>query len=154
MICYKCKNELIENHYLKKIGSKNQKGRKEKIEVLTFATSTGTKILVGKNNIQNEYITHKIANPNDMWYHVKDGPGSHVLVINPQNTEEEIRMASMLAAYYSTYQTSSSVAVNYTLARYIKKIPGKRNCFVTFSNEKTIYIDPEIDIINSFKKIN
>jgi predicted ribosome quality control (RQC) complex YloA/Tae2 family protein len=76
-----------------------------------------------------------------------------VLVVNPENTEEEIRMASMLAAYYSSHQTSSSVAVNYTYARYIKKIPGKRNCFVTFSNEKTIYIDPEIDIINSFKKI-
>ena len=147
------KNELIENHYLKKTTNKNTKNKKEKIDILTYSTSTGTKILVGKNNIQNEYITHKIANPNDMWYHVKDGPGSHVLVVNPENTEEEIRMASMLAAYYSSYQTSSSVAVNYTLARFIKKIPGKRNCFVTFSNEKTIYIDPELEVINSFKKI-
>ena len=146
------KQELIENHYLKKTNNKNTKQRKEKIEILTYYTSTKTKILVGKNNIQNEYITHKLAKPNDMWYHVKDAPGSHILVVDPQNTEEEIRTAALLAAYYSTYQTSSSVAVTYTLARYIKKIPGKRNCFVTFTNEKTIYIDPDIEIINKLEK--
>jgi predicted ribosome quality control (RQC) complex YloA/Tae2 family protein len=60
------KNELIDNHYIKKVSNKNTKQRKEKIEILTYATSTGTKVLVGKNNIQNEYITHKIANHNDM----------------------------------------------------------------------------------------
>ena len=146
------KQELMENHYIKKTNNKTNKNRKEKIEILTYYTSSGTKILVGKNNIQNEYITHKLAKANDMWYHVKDAPGSHVLVIDPQNTEEEIRTAAMLAAYYSTYQTSSSVAINYTQARYIKKIPGKRNCFVTFSNEKTIYIDPDIEFINKLEK--
>ena len=88
-----------------------------------------------------------------MWYHVKDAPGSHVLVVDPTNTEEEIRTASILAAYYSSYQSSSSVCVNYTLARWIKKIPGKRNCFVTYSNEKTIYIDPDIEIINKLNKL-
>ena len=146
------KNELMENHYIKKTSSKPTKGRKEKIEILTYYTSTKTKILVGKNNIQNEYITHKLANANDMWYHVKDAPGSHVLVISPTNSEEEIRTAAMLAAYYSTYQSSSSVAVNYTLAKNIKKIPGKRNCFVTFTGEKTIYIDPDSDFVNKLEK--
>jgi predicted ribosome quality control (RQC) complex YloA/Tae2 family protein len=147
------KQELIENHYIKKTNNKTNKNRKEKIEILTYYTSSGTKILVGKNNIQNEYITHKLAKANDMWYHVKDAPGSHVLVVDPTNTEEEIRTASILAAYYSSYQSSSSVCVNYTLARWIKKIPGKRNCFVTYSNEKTIYIDPDIEIINKLNKI-
>ena len=119
---------------------------------MTYITSSGSTILVGKNNIQNEYITHTIAKANDLWFHVKDAPGSHVLVQNPTMTEEEIRTAAMLAAYYSTYQSSSSVAVNYTLARYVKKIPGKRNCFVTHTNEKTIYIDPSVDVINSLQK--
>ena len=145
------KNELIENHYIKK-SNKQTKNRKEKIEILTYITSSGSAILVGKNNIQNEYITHVLAKANDLWFHVKDAPGSHVLVQNPTMTEEEIRSAAILAAYYSTYQSSSSVAVNYTLARYVKKIPGKRNCFVTYSNEKTIYIDPDIDIINNLSK--
>lgn len=146
------KNELIDGHYIKKNQNKQQKKRKEKIEILTYSTSTGTKILVGKNNIQNEYVTHTISKANDLWFHVKDSPGSHVLIQNPTMSEEEIRTAAMLAAYYSPYQSSSSVAVNYTLARYVKKIPGKRNCFVTFTNEKTIYIDPDSDFINKLKK--
>ena len=146
------KNELEENHYIKKSSNKNIKHKKEKIEVLTYLTSTNNEILVGKNNIQNEYITHTMARPNDLWFHVKDAPGSHVLIKNPTNTEEEIRTAAMLAAYYSPFQSSSSVAVNYTLARYVKKIPGKRNCFVTFTNEKTIYIDPDTNIIDKIKK--
>ena len=146
------KNELEENHYIKKTSNKNIKNRKEKIEILTYLTSTNTEILVGKNNIQNEYITHTLAKPSDLWFHVKDAPGSHVLLKNPTNSEEEIRTAAMLAAYYSSYQSSSSVAVTYTLARYVKKIPGKRNCFVTFTNEKTIYIDPDIEIVNKLKK--
>lgn len=146
------KSELEENHYIKKTSNKNVKNRKEKIEVLTYLTSNNAEILVGKNNIQNEYITHTLAKPNDLWFHVKDAPGSHVLLKNPTNTEEEIRTAAILAAYYSTYQSSSSVAVNYVPARYVKKIPGKRNCFVTFTNEKTIYIDPDIEIINKLKK--
>ena len=148
------KSELEENHYIKKSSNKNIKNRKEKIEVLTYLTSNNAEILVGKNNIQNEYITHTIAKPNDLWFHVKNAPGSHVLLKNPTNTEEEIRTAAILAAYYSTYQSSSSVAVNYVPARYVKKIPGKRNCFVTFTNEKTIYIDPDSEIINKLKKKN
>ena len=146
------KTELEENHYIKKSSNKNVKNRKEKIEILTYLTSNNTEILVGKNNIQNEYITHQVAKANDLWFHVKDAPGSHVVLKNPTNTEEEIRTAAILAAYYSSYQSSSSVPVTYTLARYVKKIPGKRNCFVTFTNEKTIYIDPDIEIINKIKK--
>lgn len=146
------KNELMDNHYIKKQNTAKGKNKKEKIEILTYLTSTGTKILVGKNNIQNEYITHTLAKPNDLWFHVKDAPGSHVLIQSPTMSEEEIRTAAMVAAYYSVYQSSSSVAVNYTLARYIKKIPGKRNCFVTFTNEKTIYIDPDKDIINKLNR--
>lgn len=144
------KTELMNNHYIKNSSNKNTKQRKEKIEILTYIIND-TEILVGKNNLQNEYITHQLARPNDLWLHVKDGPGSHVLIKNPTYSEEEIRGAAMLAAYYSTYQSSSSVAVNYTLAKHVKKIPGKRNCFVTFTNEKTIYIDPDIEFINKLK---
>jgi predicted ribosome quality control (RQC) complex YloA/Tae2 family protein len=144
------KTELMNNHYIKNTTNKNTTKRKEKIEILTYVIG-GSEILVGKNNIQNEYITHQLARPNDLWMHVKDGPGSHVLIKNPTYSEEEIRGAAMLAAYYSTFQSSSSVAVNYTLAKHVKKIPGKRNCFVTFSNEKTIYIDPDIEFINKLK---
>ena len=58
----------------------------------------------------------------------------------------------MIASFYSTYKTSSSVPVDYTLVRYIKKIPGKRACFVTYTNQHTIYIDPNDEFIKSLKE--
>ena len=143
--------ELIQSKYLfKNVPSKNKK--KEKPKLLTYILDNGTLITVGKNNIQNEYLTHKLAKPNEMWFHIKDAPGSHVVVHNPlELTEEEIRTGAMIAAYYSTYQESSSVAVDYTRIRNIKKIPGKKACFVSYTHQSTIYIDPDSDFIYRLK---
>ena len=68
-----------------------------------------------------------------------------------QLDENQIRIAAMLAAYYSTFKDSSSVSVDYTRIKYIKKIPGKRACFITYTHQKTIYIDPDVDFINSLE---
>jgi len=142
-------DELILNKYLFKqvqVRKKNQKPR-----ILTFIVNDYL-ISVGKNNIQNEYITHKLSKPNDLWFHVKNAEGSHVVLHNCDNpTEEEIRACANLAAFYSTYKESSSVAVDYTKIKYIKKIPGKRNCFVTYTHQHTIYIDPNEDDIMRLK---
>ena len=70
---------------------------------------------------------------------------------NSEVNEEEIRTGAMLAAYYSTYQDSSSVQVDYTRIRNIKKIPGKRACFVSYTHQQTIYIDPDSDFIYKLK---
>lgn len=130
--------------------SNKTKTKKTKTKLLSYITNNNTSILVGKNNIQNEIITHKLANSNEYWFHVAQGPGSHVVVRKKDAlTENDIRIAASLAALYSPWKDSSSVMVNYTLVRYIKKIPGKRNCFVTYSNEKTIYIDPDINLLNT-----
>ncbi len=144
-------DELINNKYLfKHVDNKPKK--KQKPKLLTYVLNNGTEITVGKNNIQNEYLTHKLALPNEMWFHIKGGEGSHVVVHNSNElTEEEIRIASMLAAYYSTFKNSSSVPVDYTRVKFIKKIPGKRNCFVTYTHQHTIYIDPDINIIEKLK---
>lgn len=139
-------NELVEQKYIKK--SQNKKKKKVKTKILTYHLDDDTKIYVGKNNIQNEIITHKIAKYNDTWFHVKDAPGSHVVISKSGLlNERDIRTAAMLAAFYSTYKDSSSVAIDYTMIRYIKKIPGKKACFVTYTNQKTIYIDPEKEFI-------
>lgn len=144
-------DELIENKYLfKNIPNKGKKNTKPKL--LTYILDNGTLITVGKNNIQNEYLTHKLAKGNEMWFHIKDAPGSHVVVHNiGELTEEEIRTAAMLAAYYSTYQESSSVPVDYTRIRNIKKIPGRRACFVSYTHQNSIYIDPDPDYILKLK---
>ncbi len=144
------RDELIEAKYLFKKETKAKK--KQKPKLLTYILENETLICVGKNNLQNEYLTHKLAKSNDMWFHVKDGPGSHVVVFKSDElTEQEIRTAAMIASYYSTLGSSSSVAVDYTRVRNIKKIPGKRNCFVTYTHQKTIYIDPDTSFISNLK---
>ena len=140
-------DELIDNKYLFKEKNSN---KKKKPQVLTFNIDGGV-IVVGKNNIQNEYITHHLAKPNDLWFHVKGAPGSHVVIKDKIPEDEDIRLAANLAAYYSSYSLSSSVPVDYTKIKNIKKIPGKRACFVSYTHEKTIYIDPDKEIIDKME---
>lgn len=142
------RQELEENRYLLKASSSLKK--KAKPNFLTYLVED-TLIHVGKNNLQNEYITHKLAKPSEYWFHVKDSSGSHVVVHTQDLTETLIRSAAMLAACYSPLKASSSVAVDYTQIKNIKKIPGKRSCFVTYTKQKTIYIDPDEKIIESMK---
>lgn len=146
------KDELIEKKYLK--GKKVTKKKKKKLNYETYKDQLGIEIVVGKNNKQNEYITHKLAKHNDVWFHCKEAPGSHVLVRCPFPLEEiTIRTAAQLAAYNSKMKSSSSVAIDYLEVRYIKKVPGRINSFVTYKNQKTIYIDPDEEfIINLTKK--
>ena len=143
-------DELINLKYLFKNDNKNRK--KIKIKPLTYILESGAYVSIGKNNIQNDFITHKYSKPNDIWFHVKNAPGSHVVlhdVLNP--SENDIRACANLAAYFSLYKDSSSVAVDYTKIKNIKKIPGRKGCFVTYTHQSTIYIDPNVDYINELK---
>lgn len=144
------RQELVEGRYLKRHASKQKKSKKPQYETYVIDDA---QIFVGKNNLQNEYITHKLAHRNDYFMHVKDMPGSHV-IIRPQQdlTEEVIRTAASLAAYYSKGKLSSSVPVDYTLVKNVKKIPGAKLGLVTYDNQKTIFIDPDEDIIHALKK--
>ncbi len=142
--------ELIEGKYLFTKEAKPKK--KQRPKPLTYILDNGCLISVGKNNVQNETLTHRIAKPNEMWFHIQKGPGSHVVIHKDgELTEQEIRTAAMLAAFYSSSKESSSVAVDYTKIKNIKKIPGKRSCFVTYTHQKTIYIDPDEKIIAGLK---
>lgn len=142
-------DELVELKYLKQT---KKDERKKKPSISTYVIDDMAQIMVGKNNLQNEYLSHKIAKPNELWFHVKGGPGSHVILRTEREIREnDIRLAAMLAAYFSFSKESSSVPVDYTYVKNLKKIPGKRNCFVQIKNEKTIYIDPNENLINSLK---
>ena len=136
------KQELIQNNYLKDKGI-NLKKNKQKPNYLEIKYE-GSKIYIGKNNLQNDYLTHQVAKKDDLWFHVKDSHGSHVIVSrDTKDSEEVIRKAAYLAATYSEAKDSSSVAVDYTLVKYIKKIPGRKGSFVSYTHQKTIYIDPK-----------
>lgn len=144
------RQELEDLGYLKKKKViRKRKQERPKFEVYQIPGAT---FYVGKNNIQNDYLTFKWARRDDLWMHVKDMPGSHVIVQADQYTEEVIRTGAMLASFFSKGKDSSSVPVDYTLVRYVKKIPGAKLGFVTYTNQKTIYIDPDEEFIRSLKK--
>lgn len=143
------RQELIQNRYL--IDNQNNRPKKKmKPNYLTYLVED-VMIYVGKNNLQNEYLTHKLAKPTDYWFHVQNASGSHVIVCTNELTEILCRSAALLAAYYSSLNESSSIPVDYTQIKNIKKIPGKRNCFVTYTKQKTIYIDIDKNILEGLK---
>lgn len=145
------KDELVDLKYMR--GSSKKQKRKQKLNMDTYYDALGVAIVVGKNNLQNQYISHQLAKHNEVWFHVQNAPGSHVVVKHTLPLEETtIRAAAVLAAYYSKMRQSSSVPVDYTEVRYLKKIPGKAGNFVTYTNQKTIYIDPSEDLVLALKK--
>lgn len=145
------KEELEDNKYIKK--KVQSKKRKNKPNYDTYFDRDGIEILVGKNNLQNEYITHKLAKHNEVWFHTKDSPGSHVIVRHPLPlTESTIRTAAQLSAYFSKMRKSSSVPIDYVEVRYLKKVPGRAGSFVTYKNNKTIYIDPDEEFVINLQK--
>lgn len=103
------------------------------------------KILVGKNNKQNDELTFKIANKNDLWFHAKDIPGSHVILRSNEKepTEEVIYYAALLAARHSRGFQSSKVAVDYTQVKNVWKPKGAKPGFVLYKNYKTIFVNPQ-----------
>ncbi len=127
------RQELEESNYLKK----KYRKRVKKPNFLTYLSNNGTEILVGKNNKQNVYLTHKLAKKNDIWMHTKGIPGSHVIIKDDNPDENTLRTAAILAAYHSKAKTSSSVPVDYTFIRYIKKI-GR--CGMPSIGQWTIFI--------------
>ncbi|MBZ9608408.1 NFACT family protein [Clostridium estertheticum] len=138
------KNELIETDYITlKKHSKGKNRRAKPTKPMHFISSEGIDIYVGRNNIQNDFLTLKLANKNDMWLHTKDIPGSHVIIKNigdiPENTLLE---AGNLSAFYSKSQNSSSVPVDYTQVRNVKKPSGSKPGMVIYSTNKTMYITP------------
>ena len=108
---------------------------------LKLFASDGTVILVGKNNLQNDKLTAS-AQPNEVWLHAKDMPGSHVIIVGENPSDKTIGEAASLAAYYSKGRSSSRVPVDYTLRKYVKKPGGARPGFVIYTHQKTLSVQP------------
>lgn len=141
------KAELIASGYLRE---KPKKHASEKpSQPFKFTSSDGMQILVGKNNYQNDRLTFKIANPGDIWLHTKDIPGSHVILRcdGDEPSEETLLLASYLAVHFSQAADSSKVPVDYTRARFVKKPSGAKPGFVIFTNQTTLYVTPEAEVL-------
>ena len=141
---------IIKN--IKKKKQKNTIRKKKRPQFQQYLTKDGIEIDIGKNNLQNDYLTFKYAHRYDMWFHAKDMPGSHVIVKAQDLDEYTIRLAAKIAAYYSKGKNSSSVPVNYTLVKTLKKPAGSKPGKVILDNYKTIYIDPDDEFLQELTK--
>lgn len=135
--------ELQEEGYIKRKhkGKKQRKVRASKPE--QFHTSDGTTVLVGKNNLQNDRLSFKTANKNEIWLHVKDIPGSHVVIRDTNPSDETILEAAQLAAYFSKGRDSDNVPVDYLPVKLLRKPNGAKPGFVTFTGQKTLRVTPK-----------
>ena len=138
------KEELIANGILKEKIKVNKKNNKSNYFVINH---NGTSIYVGKNNLQNDAITNKLARRDYLWFHAKDIPGSHVVIFDNNPSEETIEVASMLAAYYSKFKNEEYVNVDRTLIKNVKKISGAKPGLVTYTGQKTVKQKIDKDLI-------
>lgn len=136
--------ELKEQGYLK-----SHRAKKEKTPAvsapLRFTTKDGFTVLVGRNNRQNDRLTMKQANNNDIWFHTKNIPGSHTVLVTEgrQPTPAAMEEAAVLAARHSRAKGSSQVPVDYTQVRNVSKPQGARPGMVIYVNYKTMFVNPE-----------
>ena len=137
--------ELEETGYIKKRSG----GKKQKItsKPLHYISSDGYDIYVGKNNIQNDYITFKMGDNGDWWFHAKKIPGSHVLVKNRGGGEMPDRVyeeAAALAAYYSKGREQTLVEIDYLQKKGVKKPGGGKPGFVIYHSNYSMSVSPDI----------
>jgi len=144
------KEELIEAGYINKKSKQKKKKKQMKDYLKEYKSSDGFTIYAGKNNKQNDYLTLKLANNDDIWLHTKDIPGTHVIIVKagrkiPQLTLDE---AAIIAAYNSKGKMSSNVPVDYTEVKNVSKPSGAKPGKVIYVNNKTLYVTPKVKIVN------
>ncbi|AXU10806.1 DUF814 domain-containing protein [Parvimonas micra] len=142
--------ELISLGYVRK--SKKNKQKLEKSKPYVFETDSGALIYVGKNNLQNENLTLKFANKNDIFFHAQDVPGSHVILRGTNLTEDDYKIAGFLAGYYSYFKNEGYANVDYTEKKHIRKAKGTGLGMVYYDNYKTIFIDFKDSLYDKYKK--
>ena len=142
------KTELITNNILRENLKKHASVKQS--QPFKFTAPDGTTILVGKNNYQNDRLTFKVSNPGDIWLHTQEIPGSHVIIRcdGEDPSEDTLLLASYLAVHFSQAANSSKVPVDYTRCRFVKKPAGAKPGFVIFTNQSTLYVTPEDEVLN------
>lgn len=146
------RRELREQGYIRGL-TKGDEPKRKLSEPMKFRSTDGFEILVGRNNRQNDQLTLKTAKASDIWLHTQNIAGSHVIVRtegkNP--TEQTLFEAAQLAAFHSKGRSGSGVPVDYTAVKFVKKPAGAKPGMVIFTNNKTLFVTPSEEIINSLK---
>ena len=136
------REELFESGYIFRIG--RVKKPKFVSEPKEYIDPLGFRIAVGRNNRENDILTLKTADKNDIWLHTKDIPGSHVIIFTEGKTpsDETLIFAAKLAAKNSKAAGGGNIPVDYTLAKYVKKPSGAKPGMVIYTHNRTLYVTP------------
>ena len=150
------RQELMDNGYLKQHRRKMTAKGKQKIvhaKPLEFRSSGGLTILVGKNNSQNDRLTHREADKRDLWLHAQKLHGSHVILktggLPPD--ERSLTEAAMLAAWFSQGRDSGQVPVDYTPVKAVKKPAGAKPGYVIYHTYQTLYVTPDEETVRTLR---
>ena len=138
------KDELAAEGFVRQ-RSEQKKKKKSKPSPRRYKLPSGLEVLVGRNNSENDYITFKLAQKTDWWFHTKDIHGSHVILVcnGVDPSPEDMYGAAAIAAWFSKGRESQNVPVDYAPARYVKKPSGAKPGKVIFTNNGTVWIDPK-----------
>ena len=144
--------ELAEQGYLSAKQQNLKKRRQEKgLGPRLYQASDGTRILVGRNNLQNDQLSLKQANKNFWWLHAKNIPGSHVIIESDQPSDTTLTEAAMLAAYYSKFQQSANVPVDYLQVKHLRKPNGAKPGYVIYEGQKTLSVTPSSEAVEAME---
>ena len=139
------REELAEAGYIKQPQIRSKKTQQAQNQFKEYTSIEGYKILAGKNNRQNDYLTTVLAKKNDLWFHTKNIAGSHIIVFceGKEVSDATILQAAKLAALNSKAACSTNVAVDYTPVKYVKKPNGAKPGMVIYTTNKTVYVTPK-----------
>ena len=141
------RQELVQAGYVKEPRSRGKR-REKTAQPMRFVTSSGLEVLVGRNNLQNDELTLRTARRTDLWLHAQKIHGSHVILRceGTEPDEKSVYEAACLAAFYSEAGQAGHVAVDATLARFVKKPKGARPGMVIYTDQRTIVAEPRKEI--------
>ena len=145
--------ELAKTGYVKKKHNKSAQ-KLQNSDFFRYVSEDGYEILVGKNSFQNNKLTFRIADKNDIWLHAKDIPASHVILRTNKGSFSETALdnAAQIAVYHSKLKNASKVPVDYTYVKNVKKISSSSYGNVTFTDNKTVYMTAELRLIKSLSE--
>ncbi len=144
------REELYDGGYMRRKSGGPRKSKQNTGIFRELLSSEGYRVLIGKNNRQNDYITTKLASKGDLWFHTKNIAGSHIVVMSGggEISDETIVSAAKLAAFYSKASASSNVAVDYTPIKYVKKPNGAKAGMVIYTTNQTVFVTPDKNAFN------
>ena len=147
------REELYRSGYASRMKAESSGRKPSTPTVAKFKTDDGLTVLCGKNNVQNEYITFRLASKLDYWFHAKNVAGSHVLLVcdGKEPTDRDFTQAAEIAAYHSGARGGQNIAVDYSLAKNIKKPSAARPGFVIYHTNWTAYVTPNADDIRRLR---